>query len=179
MTIRRQTLADVAAVSQVRARTWRAAYDGIVPAAFLDGFEPTPESIARDEDRFLGRGSQVHSFVALLDGIPVGFVVAGPDRDLGPPAGEVWAIYVDPPYWGRGIGNQLLGTALSALRDASRDPIALWVLEANRPARGFYEHAGFLPTGERRRIDLGAPLPEIKYLLQDQPPQTGSDTIPR
>ena len=179
MTIRRQTLADVAAVSQVRARTWRAAYDGIVPVAFLDAFEPTPESIARDEERFLGRGSQVHSFVALLDGIPVGFVVAGPDRDLGPPAGEVWAIYVDPPYWGRGIGSQLLGKALSALRDASRDPIALWVLEANLPARGFYEHAGFLPTGERRRIDLGAPLPEIKYLLQDQPPQTGSDTIPR
>jgi hypothetical protein len=46
-------------------------------------------------------------------------------------------------------------------------------------ARGFYEHASFAPTGERRHIDLGAPLPEIKYLLQGQPPQTGSDTMPR
>jgi ribosomal protein S18 acetylase RimI-like enzyme len=173
MTIRRQTLADVAAVSQVRARTWRAAYDGLVPAAFLDSFEPTPESIARDEERFLGRGSQVVSFVALLDEILVGFVVAGPDRDLGPPAGEVWAIYVDPTYWGRGIGNRLLGQALGVLRDANREPIALWVLEENRPARLFYERAGFVPTGERRHIDLGAPLPEIKYLLQDQPSQTG------
>jgi ribosomal protein S18 acetylase RimI-like enzyme len=173
MTIRRQRLADVAAVSQVRARSWRAAYDGIVPAAFLDSFEPTPESIARDEERFLGRGGQVYSFVALLDEILVGFVVAGPDRDLGPPAGEVWAIYVDPAYWGSGIGNRLLGKALGALRDADRDPIALWVLEENRPARSFYEHAGFVPTGERRHIDLGVPLPEIKYLLQDRPPQTG------
>lgn len=169
MTIRRQTLADVAAVSQVRARTWRAAYDGIVPAAFLDAFEPTPELIARDEERFLGRGNQVHSFVAVIDEILVGFVVAGPDRDLGPPAGEVWAVYVDPPYWGRGIGNQLLDIALRALREARRDPIALWVLEENRPARAFYEHAGFVPTGARRHIDLGAPLPEIKYLFRNPP----------
>jgi hypothetical protein len=73
----------------------------------------------------------------------------------------------------------LLGVALGALRDASRTPIALWVLEENRSARGFYEHAGFVPTGERRHIDLGAPLPEIKYLLQDQPPHTGTDTMPR
>jgi ribosomal protein S18 acetylase RimI-like enzyme len=173
VTIRRQLLADVAAVSRVRARTWRAAYEGIVPAAFLESFEPTAESVARDEERFLGRGSQVHSFVALLDESLVGFVVAGPDRDLGPPAGEVWAIYVDPAHWGRGIGNQLLGKALTALREASRDPIALWVLEDNHPARRFYEHAGFVPTGERRHIDLGAPLPEIKYLLQNQLPQTG------
>jgi RimJ/RimL family protein N-acetyltransferase len=49
----------------------------------------------------------------------------------------------------------------------------LWVLEENHPARRFYEHAGFVPTGERRHIDLGTPLPEIKYLLQDQPPQSG------
>jgi len=169
VTIRRQTVADVAAVSQVRARTWRAAYDGIVPAAFLDSFEPTPESIARDEERFLGRGNQVHSFVALIDETLVGFVVAGPDRDLGPPAGEVWAIYVDPLHWGRGIGNELLDSALRALRGSGRNPIALWVLEENRPARAFYEHAGFVPAGERRRIDLGAPLPEIKYLLEDKP----------
>jgi ribosomal protein S18 acetylase RimI-like enzyme len=135
--------------------------------------EPTPTSVARDEERFRARGNDVHSFVADQGATVVGFVVAGPDRDVGPPAGEIWAIYVDPLHWGRGIGSILLGTAVDALRETNRYPIGLWVLEDNAAARGFYEHEGFVWTGERRYIDLGTPLPEIKYELRGRPVTTG------
>lgn len=174
MTVRRQKLADVRAVSRVRARAWRAAYAGLVPGSFLDAMEPTPGSVARDEERFRARGDDVHSFIAHQDAAVVGFAVAGPDRDVGPPAGEIWAIYVDPLHWGRGIGGILLGTAVDALRETNRDPIALWVLEDNAAARGFYEHEGFVWTGERRQIDLGASLPEIKYELRGRSSQPGA-----
>ena len=179
MTVRRQTLADVAAVTRVRAAGWRAAYDGIVPARFLAEMEPTPASIARAKDHFRQRGPQVHSFVAVqgvaqgsaaadssAGGDVIGFLVGGPDRDVGPPAGEIWAIYVDPLFWGGGVGKMLLNAGVQALQAAGRNPISLWVLEQNRQARGFYEHQGFVATGERRDIELGAPVPEVKYELR-------------
>ena len=64
-----------------------------------------------------------------------GFVVSA--------GGEVYKVYVDSFFSGRGIGGALLEFA-AAQTGASR----LWVLEKNRKARAFYEKHGFLPTGE-------------------------------
>jgi GNAT superfamily N-acetyltransferase len=179
VTIRRQTLADVPAVTRVRATAWRAAYDGIVPDDFLAEMEPTPAVIARAEEQFTQRGPHVHSFVAAhavpadssrpatrAGGAVIGFVVAGPDRDIGPPAGEIWAIYVNPTSWGDGVGKLLLAAGIGALRATGREPINLWVLEQNHRARGFYEHEGFVRTGGRREIVLGEPIPEVQYELR-------------
>ena len=69
------------------------------------------------------------------DGIVRGFVVSG--------EGEVYKLYVDSFFSGRGIGGALLEFA-AAHTGANR----LWVLEKNRNARAFYEKHGFLPTGE-------------------------------
>lgn len=69
------------------------------------------------------------------DGIVRGFVVSA--------GGEVYKLYVDSFFSGRGIGGALLEFA-AAQTGASR----LWVLEKNRKARAFYEKHGFLPTGE-------------------------------
>jgi RimJ/RimL family protein N-acetyltransferase len=166
LTVRRQTVSDVPAVSGVRARSWRAAYTGLVPGDYLDSIEPTAATVARAEWRFEELGDRVHAFVADLGGAIGGFVYAGPDRDVGPRGGEIWAIYVDPAHWGTGIGRVLLTTAVDVLRDDLAPPrIVVWVLEDNVAARGFYEHFGFVPTGARRYIDLGRRLPEVQYVL--------------
>ena len=39
----------------------------------------------------------------------------------------------------------------------------LWVLEANMPARRFYEAMGFQPDGATKELPLGIPLTAIRY----------------
>jgi GNAT superfamily N-acetyltransferase len=47
-----------------------------------------------------------------------GFVTTGPSQDSDlPDVGELWAIYVDPQYWGKGVGRLLV--------TASRDQISV------------------------------------------------------
>lgn len=163
--VRRQLADDVAAVSRVRARSWRSAYTGVVPTATLDDLEPTPDSIARAQEHFGQLGKNVYALVAELDREIVGFVRAGPDRDAGPPASEIWAIYVDPQHWRGGIGHSLMAAAVRTLSESGMHPISLWVLDDNARARRFYERWGFVETGERRFINLGRPLPEVRYAL--------------
>ena len=71
------------------------------------------------------------------DGILRGFVVSA--------GGEVFKLYVDAFFQGRGLGGALLEFAI-AQTGARR----LWVLEKNRRAQAFYARHGFLPTGEWR-----------------------------
>jgi GNAT superfamily N-acetyltransferase len=100
---------------------------GARPTAGLDTTD------ARDEDprRHLERTSQFASF--------------GPSRDEDVPerTGEVPAIYIDPSVLGTGVGRELFQAATLALRDAGFARATLWVLEANAPARRFYEKAGW------------------------------------
>jgi len=142
---------------------------GIVPQRVLDGL-----SIERREaywlERLTDRGDR-RTWVADRDGTLVGFVTAGPTRDddlraEAPRAGEVYAIYVSADAQGRGVGRSLMDAALTWLRDAGRDPIAVWVIVGNDPATRFYERLGFRPDGARQPIDFdGTPVDEIRLRL--------------
>ena len=41
--------------------------------------------------------------------------------------------------------------------------IVLWVFEGNDSARRFYEAMGYTPDGATKIIEVGAPLPAIRY----------------
>jgi GNAT superfamily N-acetyltransferase len=58
--------------------------------------------------------------------------------------GEVYGMYVDPDHWHHGVGRSLW-TATHAELSKTFSTITLWVLEANRPARRFYQACGFGP----------------------------------
>jgi ribosomal protein S18 acetylase RimI-like enzyme len=77
-----------------------------------------------------------------------GFVTTGPpqDSDL-PDVGELWAIYVDPQYWGKGVGRLLVTAGRDQMRrDGAREAL-LWVFAGNHRARRFYELDGCGLTG--------------------------------
>jgi GNAT superfamily N-acetyltransferase len=99
----------------------------------------------------------------------VGWASVGPYRDdagdaPGPGCGELNAIYVLPEWTGHGVGRALLAYALGELRRRGLAPVLLWVLAANRPARRFYERAGFRPDGATHDFEVGgATLPEVRY----------------
>ena len=143
---------------------WREAYTGLMPEAVLEAhtLERCRESAQR--------GSSGNTFVALdrEDGDRVvGFAaLCSSARDFVsvPEAGEIAALYVLQEYQGLGLGRQLLEHCLAWI---PQPRVALFVLEGNEKAIGFYEHMGFRPTGHRiaDERDSGT-LVEIEMCLE-------------
>jgi GNAT superfamily N-acetyltransferase len=141
--IRRATPADAPAIAAVQARTWRHAYADIVDFERM----PDPEQQAPRWAARVDGGGVVH--VWDQDGRVVGFATAGPGRDETSVA-ELYAIYVDPPAQGAGVGSALLAAAEQSLRDEGHGEAILWTFEANGLARAFYERHGWEADGQRR-----------------------------
>jgi GNAT superfamily N-acetyltransferase len=90
--------------------------------------------------------------VAENDHKVIGATAAGPSRDPGAEAddAEMYALYVDPRYWGEGCGATLDAAARGHLADRGFGDAILWVLEENDRARRFYEREGWSADGGRR-----------------------------
>jgi ribosomal protein S18 acetylase RimI-like enzyme len=154
---------DSQEVERLRVTGWQAAYRGIVPDSYLDSMRVDAE---RQAAMMASRpGTAVESVATAGDAI-VGWVAGGRCRDAfrtGPRQGEIYACYVLPEWWGRGVGRLLMTHAVRALHEAGLDDITLWVLEGNERARRFYEACGFQPDGTRQLLDIGGLVPEIRY----------------
>jgi GNAT superfamily N-acetyltransferase len=116
---------DAEAVAAVHEATARVAYAHIFPPE-----RPFPRAATRRRWRTFGGEIVVAEEGHRL----VGFVAF---------AGAVLhALYVLPPYWGRGLGSELLAVA---------GPVQeLWVLRDNLRARRFYERHGWRADGTAR-----------------------------
>jgi len=78
--------------------------------------------------------------------------------------GELLAIYVDPGYWGRGVGPLLMNEARGRLSAQGFAEAILWVLAGNERAERFYRADGWMPDGERREEEIwGATVDEVRY----------------
>lgn len=168
--IRHATAADIPEVRRVRAASWRAAYRGIIPPAYLDAMDDSPDEAAAAVRHFLQNPPDRHLLVAERDGRIVGFASCGPEQPspeqlrTGANRGEVYALYVHPDAWFTGAGAQLLDAARAWLRADGREQVVLWVLAANARARAFYGRQGLAPTGARTALRLGgALLTELQY----------------
>jgi GNAT superfamily N-acetyltransferase len=102
-----------------------------------------------------------------------GFVVAeGPDGLHGfyrltgrPPAGELDALFVDPPWIGTGLGGRLLRHAVAAAGEAGFTEVGL---DADPGAVPFYQHAGFEQVGTSPSGSVpGRVLPRMRLALRD------------
>ena len=147
--VRHANESDAAAIARVRTESWRAAYRGIVPDAFLDGMdvggwadvyrrllENPPEKMA--------------SFVAEADSKVVGMAATGPNReDDTPYSAELFMIYMAPGYWRRGIGQKLMHATTTWLIGQGMTSMIVWVLAENWPARRSYEASGGQYFGQR------------------------------
>lgn len=80
-----------------------------------------------------------------------------------PEAAEISALYVLAEYQGRGLGRILMEACLARLR---RSRTALFVLQGNAKAIGFYEHMGFHMTGHRHTDQIaGAEITELEMVF--------------
>ena len=157
--------ADAPALARVHVASWRAAYRGIMPDSVLDDL--AVEAFEARWKQTLEQATR-STLVGEIDQQLVGFASVGPSRDVDAvpsQTGELYALYLDPQVWGRGLGYALWSAALQqALVDGFAE-ITLWVLEANTRARLFYERVGFrLEPGATRALEReGVVLPEVRY----------------
>lgn len=167
MSLRRARAEDAMGIAIVHVRSWQAAYFGLMPQEYLDslGAEqrlPRWERVLREAE-----WPQAGTFVAEDGGKITGFASICParDDDADPGrAGELAAIYLLPEWWGMGVGQQLMTSALSALSDAGYGEALLWVLDTNSRARRFYEAASWQADGAvKEDPSRGFVLKEVRY----------------
>jgi|SRR5271165_2681524 len=163
MNIRSATLEDAPFIAPVHVASWRAAYVGIVPQAYLD---------ALDESQFTERWrtwitteTSASFYVAEVDGNLCGFASGGPIRK---PVffydGELYAIYLLPGMQRKGIGRKLFVHTARELvaRKLKLNHMLVWTLRQN-PSTGFYERLGGSVVAEDVEEIGGESLPTIAY----------------
>jgi GNAT superfamily N-acetyltransferase len=160
--LRLATIEDAEAIATIHVRTWQSAYEGIIPAQYLDSLSIQERAnlwrrvISEQRDTVL---------LAVAPRGEVGFISFGPSRDRdAKEKAEIYAIYVLPEFWYQGIGRELLGEAERRIRGSHFIALTLWVLAKNALARRFYEARGFrLDTSRKEETIGGLLLEELRY----------------
>ena len=141
MNIRDARVDDSEAIAQLHAESWRTAYRGAYSDAYLDGDVFQDRKTVWQARLTAPRAGQF-TIVAEQDAAIVGFACAFGVED------SRWGtlldnLHVQPDRKWSGIGTQLIREVASrSQRDWPGVGLYLWVLEANAPARSFYERLG-------------------------------------
>jgi ribosomal protein S18 acetylase RimI-like enzyme len=134
VTVRPADTGDIDGVQRVARRAWREAYSGVLPEEALDEMldvhysaEVLDGTIESDERDLI---------VAEDDETTVGYASGGPsDVDV---EGEL-SIYLDPDWWGEGLGKRLLDRVIEDLAAQDVERIEESVLAENEVGNAFYE----------------------------------------
>jgi len=163
--IRQARVEDSTAIARVHVASWLAAYDKIVPAAVL-----AAQSMQKQEDFWreaLRRTCDNVLVATVTSGEIVAWISFGACRKPreSVAAGEIYALYARPEYFGTGIGRSLWEAARPRLRDAGFLSVIALVIAANHPARRFYERIGFtlVPNSESTFTWAGAQIGDVCY----------------
>lgn len=154
------------AIARIHVRSWQSAYRGLLTDDYLDALT-VDERLEMHRQALVSPGDR-RTWVALESDTVVGFAVTGPsqDADADERTGELYAMYLDPDRFGRGIGKRLLDHAIEDLRGRGFRTLTLWVLETNAGGRRFYEREGWradgLTTSERVDCEM---RPTVRYRI--------------
>lgn len=154
---------DAMAVAKVHVRSWQAAYRKLLPDEYLDQLRP--EDRAQKYNFGSLDPSHPRTMVAVEASTICGFVTTAPARDPEMSGhGELYALYVDPKHWGRGIGLALVFAGRRHLFELGFRNAILWVLTGNARADRFYRADGWMPDGICRTESIwNIQVNEIRY----------------
>lgn len=157
--IRTANITDAQAVANIHLAAWRAAYIDIVSQTYLDNLCTDDrvklwQRVLSDRDT---AGSILVAAEESLQSTPrrlLGFVSFGPAMPSAGPRheasdkedklAELRAIYIDPEYWARGIGQALWKAAQQQLMQEEKfTSVVVRVFARNERAIRFYRAAGF------------------------------------
>lgn len=150
-------------MAEVHVRSWRVAYRGQMPDAFLDGLDASQRAVWWKQ---VVVDPNVTVLVSVLADTIVGFCsfLACRDDDAASGTCELATLYVDPSHWRSGSGTALVERAVDTARTHGFLTLSLWVVATNERARAFYEARGFVADGHAKtHARLGIPLHEVRY----------------
>lgn len=161
VTIRQAALADAPEIARVYIESWHDTYAAILPKQLLCAM--TLRGQTARWHCAIGAKSRERILVAEAGRRLVGMTSFGPSRDsdLGFDS-EVYTLYVDPPWFGLGIGRALLRAAFANLETKGHSSCIIWA-HAKNNARFFYETMGGRLTAERTARMMGDPVPETAF----------------
>lgn len=145
MILREADAGDIEAIARLHAESWRTAYRGQYSDAYLDG-PVIDDRLAVWHERLTAPAPNQHTIVA-DDAASAGSALAGFACAFGADDAR-WGtlldnIHVDPGRKRGGIGTLLIVEMARWAHEQHPDiGFYLWVLEANAPARRFYERLG-------------------------------------
>jgi ribosomal protein S18 acetylase RimI-like enzyme len=154
---------DAMDVARVHVRSWQQAYRGLLPDEYLDGLRAADRAARYD---LANRDVLKPVSIVVIDERQIcGFATIAPARDAELSGhGELCALYVDPEYWGQGVGCALMAAARAHLVEAGFRKAALWVMAGNARAERFYRIDQWMPDGSRRTdVVWGVTVEEIRY----------------
>ena len=155
---------DVDAIATLHADSWRSAYRGMLPDAFLDR-DVFADRAELWRKRFGDDDEQdvTLTIVAELGGDLLGFAhsIVDTDREWGTLLDN---LHVRPDLKRTGVGTRLVAETAAWLEPHAAAPkLFLWVLEANTLARGFYDALEGQVVGRGVSNEGGAAVASLRY----------------
>ena len=150
--IRRASKADAGEIARIHVGATRAAYREIYTAEYLDGLsvEDRAHRWVEEGKGHLTLGAPFGVFVAFDSGVMVGFADVGPAEENN--RAELYAIYLDPDYVGKGAGKALFQACADYAKQHGFSTMTTNVLSKNSLARKFYERMGGIEAPETERL---------------------------
>lgn len=178
LSIRRATPDDAAAIAHIHLTTWRSAYRGILPDAYLDALS-LHERVQRWEADLRNRSDGEATAIAEREGCAIGFCGIGRAPGSAPGEGRMWisTFYVLPDHQRFGAGRALITWAVDAMRARGARSMELHVMRDNHPARAFYERMGWRDTGQQESHDRGG-IPIVELIYRYSPSCSRNDEPP-
>ncbi|HVV27416.1 MAG TPA: GNAT family N-acetyltransferase [Rhizomicrobium sp.] len=166
---------DAADLARIYIDSWHDTYAGVISHALLSAMSLRGHT-ARWRAAIRGHGTVLVAEDAQHG--PVGLASLGPVRDasLGF-EGEVYTLYVDPAFLGRGAGRALLTGAFDALKDRKLRSCLIWA-HARNNACFFYEAMGGRRVATRTTRLMGELTPEIGFGWKQLVTQKIKRTLP-
>lgn len=164
ITFRPAASSDGALITKYHHRCWQLAFKDLVTPDVVENFDPWA-SFNRWR-QWLEPDSKFTTDVADVGGKPIGHVTVT--------GNELIHLFIDPDYWGRGLGRSLLAIGEQRLVDAGHNQIELHTIVGNSPAIKLYESAGWTLTDQLIHNDHDGVVYDEHVLLKrlDRPKPT-------
>lgn len=151
---------DAADLARIYVESWQDSYAGIIPHAIL-GAMSAKRHAARWRAAIAAGGAVLVAEDAQFGTIGLCSLGAARDAALGFD-GEVYTLYVDPAFLGRGVGRALLAGAFDAFKQRGLRSCVIWA-HARNNACFFYEAMGGRRIATRTTRLAGELTPEIAF----------------
>lgn len=162
--VRRASRRDAHEIGAIHVKATRFAYGGIYSDAYLEGLSPAARAEKWIEE---GKGAlavddpDMAVFVACAGAPIVGFGCAG-RSEIEECAAELFALYLDPPFIGKGVGRSLFEACIAHAKERGFGEMTTSVLTKNVIARRFYERMqGRLLPDTEKLIETGGTIQAV------------------